>query len=283
MAKGIGGRRAGHGYTVGVRVIVLWAAAGLAACSPTNLQRNLVYSQPGGHALHLDLFSSRGAQRPAPAIVFFHQGGWYQGDKSLLRQEAEHEALRGMAAACVQYRLSTEAPYPAALEDARESVRWLRRHAADYGIDPTRIAAAGSSSGGYLAAMLATEGAVKAAVAFYPVTDFVSFGQAAPHDRGNFLARFLGCSYAESPDLWQRASLVDRANARSAPLLILHGAADDLIPWRHSEALVERLRQAGVQAEFVKVDGAEHGFLTEARFHDDAVRMMEEFLAKALQ
>ena len=256
----------------------------LAACHPAvDQRRDLVYSRPGGHALRLDLFTTRGHAGLEPAIVFFHQGGWYQGDKSLLRREAEHEALGGFAAACVQYRLSGEAPYPAALDDAREAVRWLRGHAAGYGIDPARIAAAGSSSGGYLAAMLATEGAVRAAVAFYPVTDFVSFGQAAPHDPTNFLARFLGCSYAEASGLWAQASPFGHANAATAPLLILHGTVDDLIPLRHSEEFVERLRQAGARPELIKVEGAGHGFLTEARFHDDAVSHMEEFLARALK
>jgi acetyl esterase/lipase len=257
---------------------------GLAACSPAvDSRQDLVYSRPAGHALHLDLFTKHAATRPTPAIVFFHQGGWYQGDKSLFRPEAEHEARRGMAAACVQYRLSDEAPYPAALEDAREAIRWLRRHAAEYGIDPARIAAAGSSSGGYLAAMLAIEGDVQAGAAFYPVTDFVSFGKAAPHDRTNFLARFLGCSYSEAPGLWARASLLDHASGKAAPLLILHGTADGLIPLRHSEAFVERLRQAGVQAEIVRVEGADHGFLSEIRFHDAAVRKMDEFLSNALK
>src|ERR1017187_2179139 len=96
--------------------------------------------------------------KPRPAIVVIHGGGWLEGDKSSFagREDAvpgniTHFAALGFVAVSINYRLSGEAPFPAALEDCKNAVRWLRAHAKDYNLAADHIGAYGNSAGGHLA------------------------------------------------------------------------------------------------------------------------------------
>src|SRR5436190_21153917 len=103
--------------------------------------------------MHLDLFRPNG-NGPFPAVIVVHGGAWITGNHAMENPFAIELAGRGYVAATVEYRLSNEAKYPAAIHDLKASVRWLRAHAARYQIDPTRIAAVGVSAGGHLVALL---------------------------------------------------------------------------------------------------------------------------------
>ena len=91
-------------------------------------------------------------------MVYIHGGGWSGGERTQLRRQAAYLAARGIAGMAIDYRLSGQANYPAALEDCLDAVRWLRANAGKYGVDPARVAAAGSSAGGHLAALLGRDG-----------------------------------------------------------------------------------------------------------------------------
>ena len=100
-----------------------------------------------------------------PGIVVIHGGGWLEGDKSSFTSRThgvpgniEDFAALGFVAVAINYRLSGEAPYPAALEDCKCAVRWLRAHAGEYRLDPDRIGAYGNSAGGHLALLLGMTG-----------------------------------------------------------------------------------------------------------------------------
>src|SRR5205814_1586222 len=99
---------------------------------------------------------------------------------------------KGFAGACIEYRLSGEAKYPAALNDSVAAVQWVRDHAREYRIDPTRIGAAGGSAGGHLVGMLGTMSPriVNAVAAFNPAVDLVSFGKSKPSDKESSVYEF---------------------------------------------------------------------------------------------
>ena len=132
------------------------------ALSPTvRVAMNLVYARPDDRPLHLDAFypAKKGRKRH-PAVLLIHGGGWRSGDRSQQIPMAQQLAAQGYVAVTAEYRLSTEALYPAAVHDLKAAVRWLRANAAVYGIDTTKIAALGCSAGGQLAALLGTGGDV---------------------------------------------------------------------------------------------------------------------------
>ena len=245
---------------------------------------NIVYTRAGGRALRLDLYLPAGPG-PWPAIVYLHQGGWHSGDKTAFRRQAEYMAGRGFAGACVEYRLSNEARFPGAVEDAKAAVGWLRANATRYRINPTRIGAAGASSGGYLALMIGLDPDTKlrAVVAFNPVIDLVELGKFAPDDRGNDIARFMGTSFRENPGLWQQASPLHHVSRGAPPTLLLHGTEDELIPYAQAVEMHRALAQAGVRAELFPAAGGKHGFYQEPEFYDAALKKVEAFFKSTLQ
>jgi acetyl esterase/lipase len=129
------------------------------AADDITLVSNLHYRE-GCRACILDLaMPKKPADKPRPAIVVIHGGGWVEGDKSSFATTKTpgnilDYAKLGFVAVTINYRLSGQAPFPAAIDDCRCAVRWLRAHAAEYHVDPSRIGAWGNSAGGHLALLL---------------------------------------------------------------------------------------------------------------------------------
>jgi len=251
---------------------------------------DLVYGEvPGFRPLELDLYRPD-VPSPAPVIVHVHGGGWRRGSRRhpLPRVGADFYqrlAGQGFAVAAVDYRLSGEAGYPAALEDVRTAVGWVRKQAADHGLDAGRVFLWGDSAGGHLALMTALTGAeVQGVVAWFPVTDLAGLGSdvrdaggtpdPGPESRE---ARFLGAPAADVPDLAREASPVAHASAAAPPVLLMHGAADDLVPPAQSIRLGGALTAAGATVELELVPGATH-FWNGAEDVHAIVRRSVEFL-----
>jgi acetyl esterase/lipase len=229
----------------------------------------------GYRPLELDLFLPV-VDGPLPVVVYVHGGGWQRGTRRepppLLDPDFYDQiAAAGLAVAAVDYRLSGEARFPAALEDVRTAVGWVRDNAAAYGLDPGRVFLWGDSAGGHLALLAALTGsaltgaAVRAAVAWFPVTDLLGMPSdladaGAVPDRGpdSREARFLGAPASAVPDLARQASPVTHARADAPPILLQHGTADDMVPAAQSVRLASALRQAGAAVELELVPGATH-------------------------
>ena len=264
-----------------------------------DLRPDLVYATVGSRDLHLDLFLPGAGSGPFPAVVYIHGGGWSAGNRMAFRRQAADMATKGFAGACIEYRLSQEAKYPAALHDSKAAVRWLRANAARFHIDGNRIGAAGGSAGGHLAAMLGTtagiaefdgeEGGagistrVMAVAAFNPALDFADFAKRDAEAANRAVTLFLGASYADKPELWKAASPVRHVNSRSAAFLFLHGDADSTVPYRQSVAMMEKLKAAGVRAELFTAPGAKHGFFNAPPWFQPALERMEQFFVSTLK
>ncbi|MGC9329302.1 MAG: endonuclease/exonuclease/phosphatase family protein, partial [Candidatus Hinthialibacter sp.] len=118
------------------------------------VEEDVVYGKGGGRDLKMNLFYPKEKGEGRPGIVFVHGGGWISGTRDHFQRQAVYFANQGYVCMCIEYRLSREALFPAAVEDAKCAVRWMRAHAETYGVDPGKIAASGGSAGGHLAAML---------------------------------------------------------------------------------------------------------------------------------
>jgi len=130
-------------------------AAAAADTAGLEVKRGLVYRRCGRRELHADLFRERASVNlPQPAVVLIHGGGWRSGHRSMDWPMAAALARAGFAALCIEYRLSTEALFPAPVEDLHAAISWMRQHAVKYGFDPERIALYGTSAGGQLAALV---------------------------------------------------------------------------------------------------------------------------------
>ena len=240
---------------------------------------------PDGHPRQtLDLYlPAEGPDGDRPLIVWIHGGAWLGGDKR--GGPALPFLQRGYAVASVNYRLSSDAPFPAQIEDCKAAIRWLRAHAGQHGIDPDRIGVWGSSAGGHLVALLGTStdveafdvgpnrdvsSRVQAVCDFYGPTDLLSMGaQSRPGSRIDHDAadspesRLVGGPIQQRTERARKASPISYVSKERAgripPFLILHGDRDDTVPIGQSEHLHRALRDAGVASEYHVVEGAGHG------------------------
>jgi acetyl esterase/lipase len=243
----------------------------------------ITYAQRGAHALRLDLYLPAHAKAGAvPGVVFVHGGGWRTGVRANFAPMAIRMAERGYAAATISYRLSPEALYPAAVQDARAAVRWMRSHAAEYGIDPARIAIGGGSAGGQIAALAgvtaglarfdpddgadagpnAVSSAVQAIVNIDGLSDFTS--EAArkneddPAKQPSSAGAWFGGRYAEKAALWREGSPLFYVNAKTPPVLFIGSAQPRFSVGR--EEMVARMRELGVASRVVLVPDTPHSF-----------------------
>lgn len=212
-----------------------------------------------------DLYIPESFERPLPTIIWLHPGGWIAGDRRTGPDLARFIAERGFAIVSIDYRLSREAIFPAALEDVKAAIHWVRSVAGEYGFGTDRIGLWGASAGGHLAALAALSDPVldiRAVVDCYGPTDLMKMGPT--HCRPtSFESRFFGAPIDTVPDLVRQANPACYARPDAPPFLLLHGTEDtDVIP-DQSVLLYEALAAVGADATLYLIDGLGHGFITD--------------------
>ncbi len=247
----------------------------------TKVHANLEYVPDGHERQRLNLYVPANADAPLPAIVWIHGGAWMGGSK-----DGGSPALsfvgKGYALACINYRLSQHAVFPAQLDDCKAAIRWLRANANTYNLNPERIGVWGASAGGHLVALLGASGnvedregtggnagqssRVQAVVDFFGPTDFLQMdAHALPrarlkHDPANSPeSRLIGGAIQENVEKVKCANPITYVTKDAPPFLIVHGEQDPLVPCHQSELLYEALKQAGSDVTFYKIAGAGHG------------------------
>lgn len=246
---------------------------------PENVKvtRDLVYAKYGDRSLRLDLYEPAKRDKSLlPSVVVIRGGGWRSGDKEGYGPIAAALANRGLAAVSIEMRASGEAKFPAAVQDTKAAVRWLRSNARKYRLEPAAIGAIGGSSGGHLAVYLGVtrgvaklEGAggnqesksfVSAIVGMAPPANLSVFGGLGGDANSNPLIRFIGDSYKNDPDLWKFASPISHVAKSSPPLLLIHSGADRTVPYSQSVELASRYGKVGAPVELVLIPAAPHAF-----------------------
>lgn len=224
--------------------------------------------------LRLDIVRPAGGER-LPAILWLHGGAWRMGDRTWRPDFARYFAASGFVMVSLDYTLSGVATFPQPLLDVRAGIRWVREHADDYGIRADALGIWGSSAGGHLAALAGllgsvpaldgedagdTDASVQAVVDGYGAGDLLAPDADNPPTRG-----LLGGAPADRAELATQASPARQAVASDVPpFLILHGAADDLVPASQSIALYDALAAAGADATLYLIEDFGHGFLNPA-------------------
>ena len=224
-----------------------------------------------GPGLLLDIVRPAGVE-PLPALIWLHGGAWRMGDRTWRPDAARYFAAAGFVMVSIDYTLSGVAAFPQPLLDVRAAIRWVREHAEEYGIRPDSIGLWGSSAGGHLAALAgllggvatldgeapsATDAGVQAVMDGYGAGDLLAPDQDNPPTTG-----LLGGTPADRPELAVLASPSRRpVTAATPPFLIMHGAADDLVPASQSIGLYDSLAAGGAQATLYLIEGFGHGFL----------------------
>lgn len=224
---------------------------------------NLTYAEIDGQILQLDVYRPEGIG-PHPLVLILHGGGWEAGSRHMERPLAGQLAARGYIAVPVSYRLGERGRFPAALQDIKTAIGWLRAHAVDLALEGQRLGVIGGSSGGQLAALLGAENTaalrVDAVVDLDGLADFTGpelLAQQAA--KPGAPVRFLGGTFAERPGVWRAASAITHVSKASAPTLFINSTAPTpILPGR--EAMRDRLRTLGVESEIVTLPDTPHPF-----------------------
>lgn len=261
------------------------------ALAMIDVRRDVEFATPDGHTLRLDVYQppsftpreprTDGASRPlSPAVIVIHGGSWSGGDKSDFATYDRWLAAGGRVVFDVEYRLANNTQqFPAQLADIKCAIAWVKSHAAQYHVDPERLALLGRSAGGQLALLAAytandptrqpdscdaRETSVRAVISFYGPTDlawdYTHPGRPDVIDTRRVLENYLGGSPASVPQTYASASPTEHVSAQSPPTLFLHGGHDQLVRAENVERIIPKLAAAGVPFSYVYLPWANHGF-----------------------
>lgn len=257
------------------------------------VEEGLTYWSDDQSELKLDACVPTDVEEPVPAVLIVHGGGFTEGarDSSGLRTLCELTAEQGAAAFSVDYRLAPEFTYPAQVDDLANAVQWLREPAQveEFGIDPARIGAIGSSAGAIIAQSLATRGegpldtgARLGAVASLSGVSVLSpegleLGQPS-EQAADLVLNYLGCTSVTDCPQSVPASPITGVDPSDPPMLLVNGTGE-LVPEEQPEALATALEDAGVPAELLIVDAPSHGITL---LNSDVRRAVLAFLEEQL-
>jgi len=263
--------------------------------SSVKVEKKIEYGKGGDVSLKLDLYSPKQISTAVPGVLFIHGGSWKGGSREIYHSYCVQFAKRGYVAATVSYRLVGVAPFPAAVEDVKCAIRWMRANAKRLGVDPDHLAAVGASAGGHLATMAAyssdvaelegngghadVSSRVQTVVDFYgPVDLTTDFAR----DKGPILAFMSGKRIDDARKQYELASPLTHVTADDPPTLVFHGTIDRVVPIHQSEMLVSRLKEVGVACEYDPIEGWPHAMDAAAGVNAHCVAKMFEFFDEHL-
>ena len=256
------------------------------------VEEGVVYGTAGagGRDLLCDVYRPPGDVSGAPAVVLVHGGSWRQGDRSQLRGYGILLGRAGYVCVAPEYRLLGEAPWPAAIEDVKAAIRWVRASAPSLGVDPNRIAIEGNSAGAHLALLAAgtpglaslegtgghegVSSAVAAVAAIYAPTLFFADGSARESGGLPFMVLVEDGDGAAAA----LASPVRQVSAGYPPTFLAHGTTDTTVPVSASVRMYEALVAAGVPVELHLYAEQPHAFDAQPKFGRQVAAEMLLFL-----
>jgi acetyl esterase/lipase len=242
--------------------------------------RDVIYQQLPGYIPQVVDIYVPATKGPHPLVLYIHGGGWTGGHTRHSGALANFPAVlaslaaEGFVVASLEYRLSAEAKFPAQLQDAKSSLRFLGANAAKYRIDPSRVGLWGGSAGGHLTALTALtckdtsldpaaakDVCATAAVTWYGVFDFGALAAGRADATDDAAERLMGCAGRCSGATYALASPVTYVDAKDPPFLLIHGTEDKVVPVAQSRLGEARLRAAGVPVEVIYIPGVDHSFI----------------------
>ncbi len=241
-------------------------------------QKDIVYYSVESRKLHLDAFIYK-SEKVLPAVILIHGGGWKSGDKSMLHPLAQQIALSGYQCFTVEYRLSDEAVYPAAIEDVLQAIKYVKNNAEKFNVDKTKIAILGCSSGAQMASLIGTKFSedIKAVVNIDGILAF----HHPESEEGKLASLWLGGTYDEIPDVWKDASALSHVSSKTPPILFInsqykrfHAGRDDMI---------EKLNQYKIYSRIELIEGSPHTFWLFHPWFEKITHYITQFLNEKLK
>ena len=249
-------------------VILTCLLPGLASGQDTVVETDVIYGQAHGSALLADIGYPENGEG-LPAIIYAHGGRWRAGDRNYRESlQVEQWANFGFFAMTIDYRLVGQTPAPAAYQDLLCAIRWVHAHAGEYGIDPDRVYVIGDSSGGHLAALVATlgDGPYERSGGWDEARSDIraAISAAGPYELntlswGNLWAPVEG----DATEQRRIASPIDQINAATKPILIIHSDDDRSVPVQQAHDMTAALEAGNIPHRFVHYTDRGHMRITD--------------------
>ncbi|MBD2256837.1 alpha/beta hydrolase [Pseudanabaena sp. FACHB-2040] len=249
------------------------------------------FAEPDGVPLTLAVYQPL-ERAPHPTLIAIYGGAWQRGSPTQDADLNRYLAGQGYTVIAIDYRHAPEYQFPAQLEDVRGAIAFIRAHAAEYDVDPARMAVLGRSAGAHLAMLLAYSDEappLRGVVNFYgPVDLATAYRQPPvpdPIDTRAVLTAFLGNGPDQQPERYQQASPLYAVRPQLPPTLMFYGGRDHVVQAQYGRALAQQLLAAGNSALYIKIPWADHAF--DAVFNGPssqlAIYYTERFLAQVLK
>ncbi|MCK7589083.1 alpha/beta hydrolase [Subsaxibacter sp. CAU 1640] len=252
---------------------------------------DIVYKSIEDTLLKLDIYTPKDTLKSYPAVLLIHGGGWLTGSKENQRVMAQHLALNGFVAVTASYRLGLESPYPAAVHDLKDAIRWMRQNDKKYSIDSKKIAVLGASAGGQLATLIGItpnsevfgfDADVSDDVqAIVNVDGIVSFIHPEAASEGKMASIWLNGTRDENFENWKEASPLEYVNASSPPILFINSSQPRFHAGR--DDMVALLNDFGIYNETFTIEDSPHSFWLVQPWFETTLNYTVKFLNKTLR
>ncbi|WP_281298710.1 alpha/beta hydrolase [Flavobacterium limnophilum] len=254
-----------------------------------NQKKEIVYKKIKNRELHFDAYYNNN-KKLNPAIVIIHGGGWRSGNKSQMETFAIEMASKGYSCFNIEFRLSLEAPYPAAIFDVKNAIQYIKKKARKFNMDTTKVAVLGCSSGGQMAALIGTTNGKSdfedaktnskfssKVNAIVDVDGILAFKHPESIE-GTVAGLWLGGSYEEKPMVWQQASPLNNTDSNTPPILFINSS----IPRFHAgrDDMITILNKYGTYNEIQTIQNSPHSFWFLNPWFDETINYTTQFLNK---
>ncbi|HTG65384.1 MAG TPA: alpha/beta hydrolase [Flavobacterium sp.] len=262
-------------------------------------KNNITYCSYGKRKMKLDVFVDKNIKKKQTAIIIIHGGGWRSGSREQHHPMAQKLASLGYVCFTPEYRLSTEALFPAAIYDVKAAIRWVRENANQYNVNPDKIVALGFSAGGEMAAFMGTTGnmplfegvvtnsnsksQVNAVVDIDGTLSFVHPEGGEGDDSKNISAGtyWFGYSKKDNPKLWEAASPLSYVSASTPPTLFINSSVARMHAGRDDYRKV--LDANGIYSEVHEFENSPHTFCLFNPWFDPTIQYIDTFLTKVFK
>lgn len=262
-------------------------------------KKGIVYQSYGKRKMKLDVFFHKDKNEKQTAIIIIHGGGWRSGSKEQHHQMAEKLASLGYVCFTPEYRLSTEALFPAGVYDIKASIRWVRENALKYNVDPDRIVSLGFSAGGELAVFMGVTGnmplfegiatnsdsksQINAIVDIDGTLSFVHPESSEGNDEKNISAGtyWFGYSRKDNPKLWETASPLSYAGKATPPTLFINSSITRMHAGRDDFRKI--LTENGIHSEVHEFENSPHTFCLFNPWFEPTIQYIDTFLTKVFK
>ncbi len=250
-------------------------------------KEDIVYKKINERELHLDAYFVK-TKKPNPAIVILHGGGWRSGNKTQMTTFALEMATKGYSCFNIEFRLSPEAQYPAAIFDVKKAIQFIKNNAGTYNVDINKIAVLGCSSGGQMAALIGTTNGKKEfeeteincqfssnVNAIIDIDGILAFKHPESQE-GTVAGLWLGGSYDKIPAIWEQAAPLNNTDKNTPPILFINSS----IPRFHAgrDDMIAILNQYGIYNEVHTIPNSPHSFWFFNPWFDETIRYTSRFL-----